>query len=317
MRLDGRVALITGGGSGIGRAIALLFAEEGARVIVNDINLQAAGDTVEQMGSVKERGYAIRADVSSSADVKAMFAEIDARYGTLEILVNNAGIAETESNRFAELTRKGEARLAEMMSGRKIETHWDVTQDLNDEEWHRMIGVHLGGTFFCTREALKLMSRKTSGVIVNMSSTAALRGVPLASHYGAAKGGILGFTRSVAQEVASRNIRVNAICPGWVETPMTQAVTPLFRASLTGQIPLARWARSRGRWPRLHCSWLRTTARISAANGYRPMEVCSSDKQAIKVATRCEQVLVDGSILRLMERFRFFGKDSAFPATGA
>jgi len=154
MRLDGRVALITGGGSGIGRAIALLFAEEGARVIVNDINLQAAGDTVEQMGSVKERGYAIRADVSSSADVKAMFAEIDARYGTLEILVNNAGIAETESNKFAELTRKGEARLAEMMSGRKIETHWDVTQDLNDEECHRMIGVHLSGTFFCTREAL-------------------------------------------------------------------------------------------------------------------------------------------------------------------
>ena len=245
MRLDGRVALITGGGSGIGRAIALLFAEEGARVIVNDINLQAAGDTVEQMGSVKERGYAIRADVSSSADVKAMFAEIDARYGTLEILVNNAGIAETESNRFAELTRKGEARLAEMMSGRKIETHWDVTQDLNDEEWHRMIGVHLGGTFFCTREALKLMSRKTSGVIVNMSSTAALRGVPLASHYGAAKGGILGFTRSVAQEVASRNIRVNAICPGWVETPMTEAVTPLYRAALTAQIPLGRWGQPR------------------------------------------------------------------------
>jgi 3-oxoacyl-[acyl-carrier protein] reductase len=245
MRLDGRVALITGGGSGIGRAIALLFAEEGARVIVNDINLQAAGDTVEQMGSVKERGYAIRADVSSSADVKAMFAEIDARYGTLEILVNNAGIAETESNRFAELTRKGEARLAEMMSGRKIETHWDVTQDLNDEEWHRMIAVHLGGTFFCTREALKLMSRKTSGVIVNMSSTAALRGVPLASHYGAAKGGILGFTRSVAQEVASRNIRVNAICPGWVETPMTEAVTPLYRAALTAQIPLGRWGQPR------------------------------------------------------------------------
>jgi len=86
------------------------------------------------------------------------------------------------------------------------------------------------------------MSRKTSGVIVNMSSTAALRGIPLASHYGAAKGGILGFMRSVAQEVASRNIRVNAICPGWVETPMTEAVTPLFRAALTAQIPPGRWA---------------------------------------------------------------------------
>jgi 3-oxoacyl-[acyl-carrier protein] reductase len=317
MKLECWVALVTGGGSGIGRAIALLFVEGGARVIVNDVNLQAAEETVEQMVPAKEGGRAIKADVSSVADVKAMFAEIDARYGKLDILVNNAGIAEPDSNKFAELTRRGEARLAEVMSGRKIETHWDVSQQLSDEEWHRMIGVHLNGTFVCTRQALKLTGRKNSGVIINMSSTAALRGIPLASHYGAAKGGILGFTRSVAQEVASRNIRVNAICPGWVETPMTQAVTPLFRASLTGQIPLARWARSRGRWPRLHCSWLRTTARISAANGYRPMEVCSSDKQAIKVATRCEQVLVDGSILRLMERFRFFGKDSAFPATGA
>jgi len=241
MKLEGRVALITGGGSGIGRAIALLFAEEGARVIVNDVNLRAAEETVEPMGCAKERGYAIRADVSSSADVRAMFAEIDARYGKLDILVNNAGIGETES-KMAELNRKGEARLAEMMSGRKIETHWDVTQDLSDEEWHRMIGVHLNGTFFCAREALKLMERKNSGVIINMSSVAALKGIPSASHYGAAKGGILGFTRSVAQEVASRNIRVNAICPGLIETPMTQAFSPLVKASLTAQIPLARWA---------------------------------------------------------------------------
>jgi 3-oxoacyl-[acyl-carrier protein] reductase len=182
MKLEGRVALITGGGSGIGRAIALLFAEEGARVIVNDVNLRAAEETVEPMGGAKERGYAIRADVSSSADVRAMFAEIDARYGKLDILVNNAGIAETES-KMADLNRKGEARLAEMMSGRKIETHWDVTQDLSDEEWHRMIGVHLNGTFFCAREALKLMERKNSGVIINMASVAALKGIPSASHY--------------------------------------------------------------------------------------------------------------------------------------
>jgi len=242
MKLEGRVALVTGGGSGIGRAIALLFAREGASIIVNDVNLLAAEETVEQISSAKQPGYAIKADVSSGAEVKAMFAEIDGHYGALDILVNNAGIAELDSNKFAELTRRGEARLAELMDRRKIETQWDVTQELSDEEWYRMIGVHLNGTFFCTREALKLMGRKKSGVIVNMSSTAALRGVPFAPHYAAAKAGIIGFTRSVAQEVASRNIRVNAICPGWVETPMTQAVTPLFRASLTAQIPLARWA---------------------------------------------------------------------------
>lgn len=90
-----------------------------------------------------------------------------------------------------DLTRRGAARLAEVMGGRKIETQWDVTQELIDDEWHRMIGVHLNGTFFCTREALKLMGRKNSGAIINMSSTAALRGVPFASHYGAAKSGIL------------------------------------------------------------------------------------------------------------------------------
>src|SRR5215831_8069226 len=112
MKLESRIALVTGGGSGIGRAVALLFAGEGARVVVNDINLQAAEETVEQMGPARQKGYAIKADVSSSADVKAMFAEIDARYGGLDILVNNAGIADTDRNRLAEFNRKGEARLA-------------------------------------------------------------------------------------------------------------------------------------------------------------------------------------------------------------
>ena len=106
-----------------------------------------------------------------------------------------------------------------------------------------MIGVHLSGTFFCTREALKLMSAKNRGSIINMSSVAGLHGIPIASHYGAAKGGILGFTRSVALEVGSRNIRVNAICPGWIDTPMTQNFSPLLKMSLTARVPLQRWGR--------------------------------------------------------------------------
>lgn len=214
MKLEGRIALVTGAGSGIGRAIAQLFAEEGARVIVNDLDLAAARTTVEGMGASRERGQALKADVSSSAEVKAMFTQIAERHGRLDVLVNNAGIAESDDAKRAELNRKGEARLGELMMGGRIQTHWDVTAAMTDEEWHRMIGVHLNGTFFCTREALKLMSPRNQGVIINMSSVAALHGIEVASHYGAAKGGILAFTRSVAHEVASRGIRVNAICPG-------------------------------------------------------------------------------------------------------
>jgi 3-oxoacyl-[acyl-carrier protein] reductase len=242
MKLEGRIALITGAGSGIGRAAAALFASEGARVIINDVNREAAEAAVAAMGAVRERCCALPADVSDSAAVRAMFTEVLRRFGGLDILFNNAGIGETGSRR-DEVNRKGEAQLRELMAGGKIESHWDVTVSLSDEEWQQMIGVHLSGTFFCTREALKLMSGKNRGSIINMSSVAGLHGIPVASHYGAAKGGILGFTRSVALEVGSRNIRVNAICPGWIETPMTQNFSPLLKMSLAARVPLMRWGR--------------------------------------------------------------------------
>jgi 3-oxoacyl-[acyl-carrier protein] reductase len=241
MKLEGKVALITGAGSGIGRAIALRFAREGARVIVNDIDLETAQRTIEDMAALRDQAQAIKADVSDSGQVKAMFAEVAKRYGTLDILVNNAGVAEVDSAKREEVNRKGEAQLSEMMMGGKVQSHWDITQEMTDEDWQRMIGVHLNGTFFCTREGLKLMSKENHGVIINMSSVAALRGIPIASNYGAAKGGILGFTRSVAQEVASRNIRVNAICPGWIETPMTAHFSPMLKMALKAQVPMTRW----------------------------------------------------------------------------
>jgi len=245
MKLKDRVALVTGAGSGIGRAIALLFAEEGARVVVNDIAPDAAAETVLAMGSAGRGGFACQADVSVSAEVKAMFARVAEACGRLDILVNNAGIAETPGARTEEINRKAEARLGEMMAGGPVRTHWDITRDLSDEDWHRMIGVHLNGTFFCSREALKLMTPERGGAIVNLSSTAALRGIEVASHYGAAKGGILSFTRSLAREVASQGIRVNAICPGWVDTPMTQGFSPVFHAVITSQIPMGRWGEAR------------------------------------------------------------------------
>ncbi len=239
MRLADRVALVTGAGSGIGRAIALTFATEGARVVVNDVRLAAAEATVEAMGSAGSGSCAIQADVSDSGQVDAMFARIERELGTLDILVNNAGIAETTPGEREKLTAKSEARMQELLSGQGIQTHWDITQEMTDEAWARMLAVHLNGTFFCTRAALRLMSRRNRGVIVNMSSVAAwgLESVP---HYSAAKGGILAFTRAVAREVASRGIRVNAICPGYIDTPMTEVISPMVRAAVVARTPLNR-----------------------------------------------------------------------------
>ncbi len=239
MKLENRVALVTGGGSGIGRAICLLFAEEGARVVVNDIDLGAAEKTVKELKD-PARGRAIQADVADSAQVRAMFTAIERDLGGLDILVNNAGVATGPGDDREALQQKAEARIMEMVSGQGVQTHLDVTQHLGDEAWHRMLAVHLNGTFFCTREALRLMSRRNRGAIVNLSSVAGLMGLEAAPHYSAAKGGILAFTRAVARDVASRGIRVNAICPGYIDTPMTEPISPLMKKAIESRTPLGR-----------------------------------------------------------------------------
>jgi 3-oxoacyl-[acyl-carrier protein] reductase len=244
VKLKGRIALITGAGSGIGRAIATLFAEEGARVIANDVNEKAARETVEALGAAGSGARAIRADVADSAQVKAMFVEVEREFGSLDVLVNNAGIgsAETSAADRDRLRERSDTRIMELVSGQGIQTHWDITQTMTDETWHRMIAVHLNGTFFCTREALRLMSRRDQGVIINLSSVAGLMGLENVPHYSAAKAGILGFTRAVAREVGSRKIRVNAICPGFIDTPMTQPMSDLMRKAVIGRTPLGRYA---------------------------------------------------------------------------
>jgi len=244
VKLKDKVALVTGAGSGIGRAIATLFAQEGARVVVNDLHDKAARETVEALGAAAPSARAIQADVADSAQVKAMFAEIEREFGTLDVLVNNAGIAGTSAADREKLRERADTRIMELMSGQGIRTHLDVTQEMTDEAWHRMIAVHLNGTFFCTREALKLMSRRDQGAIINMSSVAAW-GIEAVPHYSAAKAGILGFTRAVAREVASRKIRVNAICPGYIDTPMTQPMSDLMRKATIARTPLARYAEPR------------------------------------------------------------------------
>jgi 3-oxoacyl-[acyl-carrier protein] reductase len=237
VKLADQVALVTGGGSGIGRAICRLFAAEGARVVVNDIDAAAAEATVKLMG----RGRALQADVADSAQVKAMFTEVEREHGGLDILVNNAGIASAGLEDRKGLRERVEARITETMSGQGVHTHLDATESLDDASWRRMLAVHLDGTFYCTREALRLMKGRGRGAIVNISSVAALMGLATVPHYSAAKGGILAFTRAVAQDVASRGIRVNAICPGYIDTPMTAPASPLVKAISLGRTPLGRF----------------------------------------------------------------------------
>jgi 3-oxoacyl-[acyl-carrier protein] reductase len=205
--------------------------------VVNDVDAEAAALTVK---ALEGSGQAVRADVAEPGQVRAMFANLDREHGRLDVLVNNAGIAEGAPGDRERLTARGAARMAEMLSGQDITTHWDVTAEMTDEAWHRMIGVHLHGTFYCTREALKLMSRQNRGVIINMSSVAALMGLESVPHYSAAKGGILSFTRAVAREVGSRGIRVNAICPGYIDTPMTQPIAEAARRAIVLRTPLQR-----------------------------------------------------------------------------
>ena len=242
-KLEGRIALVTGAGSGIGLAIAELFADEGARVVVNDVRGEAAARAAATIG--KARASAVQADVADSGQVRAMFADVEREFGTLDVLVNNAGVSEVDDADRAALTAKGKARMDEMLSGEGVHTHWDVTQAMSDETWSGMLAVHLNGTFFCTREALRLMIRRNRGAIINISSVAGLTGVEVAPHYGAAKAGVLGFTRSVAREVASRGIRVNAICPGWIDTPMNEPLPPTIKRLAITQTPLGRWGMPR------------------------------------------------------------------------
>jgi 3-oxoacyl-[acyl-carrier protein] reductase len=239
-RLDGKVALVTGGASGIGRAICLSFAKEGATIICNDLTTEIAQKVLEECGQQKQ-GLAVKADVSRSRQVVAMFDRIHKKFSTLDVLVNNAGIGLDNAQTRARFNKVLEKQQAELAKDGKIKTALEATQNLTDEEWDRMLGIHLNGTFYCTREALRIMERQGSGKIINIASICGITGCAGAPHYSAAKAGIMGFTRAVAREAIVSGVNVNAIAPGYIDTPMTQAITDAVRKAISLATPAGRF----------------------------------------------------------------------------
>jgi 3-oxoacyl-[acyl-carrier protein] reductase len=201
MDLDDRVAVVTGSGQGIGRAIALRLAEAGATVVVNDIG-EAVETVAEEIRAIPRPGLAVVADVSQ---VEAVVAQ----YGRVDILVNNAGINRDQ-----------------------------LVMRMSDDDWDMVIGVDLRSVFLCTRAALRYMVKQRRGRIINISSVVGVVGNRGQANYAAAKAGVIGFTRTVAKEVASRGITANAIAPGFIDTGMTRALDDDWKQQLKQQIPL-------------------------------------------------------------------------------
>ena len=198
-KLNGKTAIITGSSYGIGKGIALLFAKEGANIVINySKSLEKAQQAVSEIIGLGSQAIAVKTDVSQSSEVKKMMETCINTFGSIEILVNNAGILP-----------------------------FGPIEEITDEILDRVFKVNFYGTFYCCRAVLPEMIARRFGRIVNMSSLHALRGQALASHYSAVKGGIIGFTKALAREVASYGILVNAVAPGPIDTP-------LWRGSLQG-----------------------------------------------------------------------------------
>ena len=236
MRLDGRVAVVTGGGSGIGEAICHRLAADGATIAALDVRLDAARATIDAVGA----GLAVHADVGDSAAVDAALARVERELGTIAIVVNNAGaVGAAHLERVVPLL---EAQRLEALSG-GVKTPLDALVRLGDDEWRRLLAVHLDGTFFCTRAAARLMAPRGIGVIVNMASVCGIEGCAGHPHYSAAKAGILGFTKAVAKELIVQGIRVNAVAPGHVDTSTLKGELDESRRVIASQTPAGRLAR--------------------------------------------------------------------------
>lgn len=215
MRFEGKVALITGSGRGLGRAMALALAREGAAVAINDISATAAEGTAEEIRKMDRPACVALGDVGDRRAVGHIVQQVEAALGPIDVLINNAGIGDFVS--------------------------WpDITAD----KWRKMIDVHLTGTFNCCWAVLPGMVERGAGKVLNVSSVAGKRGDYLGNtHYTAAKAGIIGLTKSLATDVASKGVNVNSIAPGLVGTELSDQMTPEQRRTIADRIPAGRLGR--------------------------------------------------------------------------
>lgn len=216
MSLEGKIAIVTGagrGGRGIGRGIALALAQAGADIAItartNSADAEAVAEAVRETG---RRGLAVQCDVSDAASVESLFATVKEQLGRVDILVNNAGI-----------------------------TRDTLLLRMSEDDWDGVLDANLKGVFLCTRAAAKLMLKQKSGRIINITSVNGQVGSPGQANYSASKAGMIGFTKSVARELASRGITVNAVAPGFIDTQMTDFVSGDSREKLLDKIPLGRF----------------------------------------------------------------------------
>ena len=211
--LNGKVAIVTGAGRGIGRAIALQFAENGAKVVINYRN--SISQVEELLNTIKAAGgdaIAVQADISVDAQAKKLIEEAIKQYGRLDVLVNNAGI--TKDN---------------------------LLMRLSEADFDSVIDINLKGTFFCTKYASTVMLKQRSGKIINISSVVGLTGNIGQANYAASKAGVIGMTKAVARELASRGITVNAVAPGFIESDMTNQLSEKVKEATLANIPLKRY----------------------------------------------------------------------------
>jgi NAD(P)-dependent dehydrogenase (short-subunit alcohol dehydrogenase family) len=215
-RVDGKSALVTGGGSGIGRATALAFAREGAKVVVADLNADGGRETVDLIERDGGQAVFVRADVARAAEVEAMVRAAVEAYGRLDCAFNNAGIGSTGV----------------------------PLQDETEEEWDLLLSINLKGVWLCLKYEIAQMLTQGGGAIVNTASVAGLTGLRGSASYVAAKHGVVGLTRTAALELAQRNVRVNAVCPGLIRTPLVGraiARMPGREAMLLASEPVGRY----------------------------------------------------------------------------
>ena len=211
MELQNKVALITGGAQGIGKTISEELVQNGAHVVLGDVNLEGAQATAEAINNNEGSASAVKIDVSNPAEVKQVFDSILKDKKPIDIMINNAGI-----------TRDG------------------LMIRMKEADWDRVLNINLKGTFLCSQQAAKQMMKQKSVVIVNIASIVGVMGNFGQANYSASKAGVIGLTKTLAREVASRGIRVNAVAPGFIDTEMTRVLDESVRQSLIEQIPLAK-----------------------------------------------------------------------------